>query len=154
MATLGDAIAELSTLVRGIYPAGLRETGLGSALFTATSDFPLVVEIADDADNGLDEVTATAGFFTVMDVLYIAARSRARTATVRISADGRRAHVRIDYTPTVPPDDSSARRTAPGTDEIDAWLAAENRVHAMDGTMQITSAGAAVIVEVELPCAS
>ena len=39
-ATLGDAIAELRTLVRGIYPAGLRETGLGSALFTATSDFP------------------------------------------------------------------------------------------------------------------
>ena len=68
-ATLGDAITELRTLVRGIYPAGLRETGLGSALFTATSDFPLVVEIADDADNGLDEVTATAGFFTVMDVL-------------------------------------------------------------------------------------
>ena len=83
-AILGDAIAELRTLVRGIYPAGLRETGLGSALFTATSDFPLVVEIADDADNSLDEVTATAGFFTVMDVLRIAVRSRARTATVRI----------------------------------------------------------------------
>ena len=39
--TLGDAITELSTLVRGIYPAGLRETGLGNALFTATYDFPL-----------------------------------------------------------------------------------------------------------------
>ena len=153
-AALGDAITELGTLVRGIYPAGLRETGLGSALFTATSDFPLVVEIADDAGNGLDEVTATAGFFTVMDVLYIAARSRARTATVRISADGDRARLRIAYTPAPPPDGSSAQRTAPGTDETDAWLAAEDRVRAMDGTMQITSAGAAVIVEVELSCAS
>jgi signal transduction histidine kinase len=153
-ATLGDAITELSTLVRGIYPAGLRETGLGSALFTATSDFPLVVEIADGADHGLDEVTATAGFFTVMDVLYIAARSRARTATVRISAAGDRAQIRIDYTPAAPLDVSSARRTVPGTDETDAWLAAEDRIHAMDGSMQITRAGAAVIVEVELPCAS
>ncbi len=153
-ASLGDAIAELRTLVRGIYPAGLRETGLGSALFTATSDFPLVVEIADDADNGLDEETATAGFFTVMDVLSIAARSRARTATVRISADGDLARLRIEYTPTAPPGDSTARRTDPGTDETDAWLAAEDRVRAVDGTMHVTSAGAAVIVEVELPCAS
>jgi signal transduction histidine kinase len=153
-ATLGDAITELRTLVRGIYPAGLRETGLGSALFTATSDFPLVVEIADNTDNSLDEVTATAGFFTVMDVLHIAARSGAPTATVRISANGDRAHLLIAYTPTAPPDGSTARETAPGTDETDAWLAAEDRVRAMEGTMQITSAGTTVIVEVELPCAS
>ena len=153
-ATLGDAIAELGTLVRGIYPAGLREAGLGSALFTATSDFPLVVEIADDEGNGLDEVTATAGFFTVMDLLHIALRSRAHTAMVRISADEDRAHIRIEYTPTAPPGSSSAGRTASRTDETDAWLAVEDRVRAMDGTMQITSAGAAVIVEVELPCGS
>ena len=147
-------IAELRTLVRGIYPAGLRETGLGSALFTATSDFPLVVEIADDADNSLDEVTATAGFFTVMDVLHIAVRSRARTATVRISADRDRARLRIEYTPAAPPSGSTAPEAAPGPDETGAWLAAEDRVHAMDGTLQVTRAGAAVIVEVELPCAS
>lgn len=153
-ATLGDAIAELRTLVRGIYPAGLRETGLGSALFTATSDFPLVVEIADDVDNGLDEETATAGFFTVMDVLSIAARSRARTATVRISADGGLARLRIEYTPTTFPADSTARRTDSGRNETEAWLAAEDRVRAMDGTMHVTSAGTTVIVEVELPCAS
>jgi signal transduction histidine kinase len=153
-ATLGDAITELRTLVRGIYPAGLRETGLGSALFTATSDFPLVVEIADDAGNGLDEETATAGFFTVMDVLSIAARSRARTAMVRISADGDLARLRIEYTPTASPADSVGWRADPGRDETEAWLAAEDRVRAMDGTMRVTSAGSAVIVEVELPCAS
>jgi signal transduction histidine kinase len=107
-AALGDAITELRTLVRGIYPAGLRETGLGSALFTATSDFPLVVEIADNTANSLDEVTVTAGFFTVMDVLHIAARSGSSTATVRISADGDRAHLRIAYTPTALPDGSIA----------------------------------------------
>ena len=153
-ATLGEAIGEMRTLVRGIYPAGLRETGLGSALFTATSEFPLVVEIADDADNGLDEVTATAGFFTVMDVLHIAARSRARAATVRISTDRDRAHLRIAYTSAIPPGDSAAQAAAPRTDETDAWLAAEDRVSAVDGTMQVTSADDAVIVEVELPCAS
>jgi hypothetical protein len=151
---LGDAIAELSTLVRGIYPAGLRESGLGSALFTATSNFPLAVEIADDATGRLDEVTATAGFFTVMDVLYIAARSHARSGTVRISTDGHNAYIQIDYAPAAQPDDSSPWPTDPGSDEMDAWLAAEDRVHAMDGTMQITSADSAVIVEVELPCAS
>ena len=153
-ATLGEAIGELRTLVRGIYPAGLRESGLGSTLFTATSDFPLVVEIADDADTSLDEVTATAGFFTVMDVLHIAARSRARAATVRISADGDRAHLKIAYTSAAPPGGSGAEAAALGTDETDAWLAAEDRVRAVDGTMQVASAGDAVIVEVELPCAS
>ena len=153
-AALGDAITELRTLVRGIYPAGLRETGLGSALFTATSDFPLVVEIADNTDNSLDEVTVTAGFFTVMDVLHIAARSGSSTATVRISADGDRAHLRIAYTPTALPDGSIAGEAAPGPDETDAWLAAEDRVRAMEGTMQVTSVGIAVIVEVELPCVS
>jgi signal transduction histidine kinase len=153
-ATLGDAITELRTLVRGIYPAGLRETGLGSALFTATSDFPLAVEIADDMGNRLDEVTATAGFFTVMDVLHIAARSGAAAATARISAEGPRAQLRIAYTPGTPPGGSATREAAPATDETDAWLAAEDRVRAMDGTMKITSADTAVIVEVDLPCAS
>jgi signal transduction histidine kinase len=152
-ATLGEAITELSTLVRGIYPAGLRETGLGSALFTATSDFPLVVEIADDAEISLGEVTATAGFFTVMDVLHIAVRSRARAATVRISADADRARLRVEYSPAEP-GGPGAEAAAPGTDETDAWLAAEDRIRAMDGTMQVTCADDAVTVEVELPCAS
>lgn len=142
-ATLGDAITELRTLVRGIYPAGLRETGLGNALFTATHELPLVVEIADDEDIDLDEVVATAGFFTVMDVLQVAVRSGAHGAAVRISAVPDRARLRVEYTPA-----------ASGPDEADAWLAVEDRVRALDGTMQITSAGAAVIVEVELPCAS
>jgi signal transduction histidine kinase len=151
---LGDAMTELRTLVRGIYPAGLRETGLGSALFTATSDFPLVVEIADDADDSLDEVTATAGFFTVMDVLHIAARSRAPAATVSISADASHARLRVEYTLPADPGGSGAEAAAPGTDETDAWLAVEDRVRAVDGTMQVTGAGSPVIVEVGLPCAS
>ena len=113
-----------------------------------------MVEIADDADNSLDEVTATAGFFTVMDVLQIAARSGARAATVRISGHQDRAHLRIAYTPTASSGSPGAGRAGPGTDETDAWLAAEDRVRAMDGTMQVTSASPAVIVEVELPCAS
>jgi signal transduction histidine kinase len=141
--TLGDAITELRTLVRGIYPAGLRETGLGNALFTATHELPLVVEIADDEGIDLDEVVATAGFFTVMDVLQVAVRSRAHGAAVCISAVPDRARLRVEYIPA-----------AAGPDEADAWLAVEDRVRALDGTMRITGAGAAVVVEVELPCAS
>jgi signal transduction histidine kinase len=146
---LGEAITELRTLVRGIYPAGLRESGLGSALFTATSGFPLVVDIAGDADQQVDEETATAGFFTVMDVLYIAARSRAQAAKVRISSSGGRVRLRIAYLPGKLPRGSSASRTA---HETDALLAAEDRVRALDGTMRITHAETAVTVEVELPC--
>jgi signal transduction histidine kinase len=149
-ATLNDAITELGGLVRGIYPAGLREAGLGSALFTATNDLPLVVKITDDAESHLDEITATAGFFTVMDVLYAAARAGARAATVAISAEGVRARLRVDYSPETPP----AAHGDSGPDEADAWLAAEDRVRAMDGTMRVMSAGTAVVVEVELPCAS
>ena len=89
-----------------------------------------------------------------MDVLHIAARSRARAAMVRISGDQDRAHLRIAYTPTVSSSGPGAAEAEPGTDETDAWLAAEDRVRAIDGTMLVTSAGAAVIVEVELPCAS
>jgi len=152
--TLGNAITELSTLVRGIYPAGLRETGLGSALFTATSDFPIAVEIADEVDTSPDEVTATAGFFTIMDVLYVAARSRARAAAVRLSVEDDRLHLRIAYTPAAPPGGSGGPQPPPGTDETDAWLAVEDRVRAMDGTIQITREDAAVAVEVEVPCVS
>jgi len=101
--------------VRGIYPAGLRETGLGNALFTATHELPLVVEIADDEDIDTDEVVATAGFFTVMDVLQVAVRSGAHGAAVRISAVPDRARLRVEYTPA-----------ASGPDEADAWLAARD----------------------------
>jgi signal transduction histidine kinase len=149
VATLNEAIAELRSLARGIYPAGLRESGLGAALFAATSSFPLAVDITGDADDRIDEETATAGFFTTMDVLYIAARSRARTAKVRISAAEGRARIQIAYRPGagMPP-------AAPGPDETGAWLAAEDRVRALDGTMQITQAEATVLVEADLPCAS
>lgn len=145
---LGSAITELSKLVRGIYPAGLRETGLGSALFTATSDFPMAVDVADEVDTDVDEVTATAGFFTVMDVLYIAARSRSRAAAVHVSTDsshGQRLQLRISYRRAEPP---------AGADETGAWLAAEDRVRAMGGTMLFASEDAAVTVEVEMPCES
>jgi hypothetical protein len=78
-----------------------------------------------------------------MDVLQVAVRSRAHGAAVRVSAVPDRARLRVEYTPA-----------ASGPDETDAWLAVEDRVRALDGTMRITGAGAAVIVEVELPCAS
>ena len=64
------------------------------------------------------------------------------------------ARLRIEYTPTASPANSAARRADPGRDETEAWLAAEDRVRAIDGTMRVTSAGTTVIAEVELPCAS
>lgn len=142
--TLNKAIAELRTLVRGIYPAGLREGGLGAALFTATSDFPLAVDVTGDVDNRIDAETATAGFLTAMDILYIAVRSRARSAKVQLSAGDGRARIEVTYGQ----DADSAR-----ADETDAWLAAEDRVRALDGTMRITQADIKVTVEAELPCA-
>jgi signal transduction histidine kinase len=142
-AAVGSAIAELRELVRGIYPAGLRETGLGSALFTATAGLPLVVDVSGDEDSqALDETAATAAFFTVMDVLYIAIRSGAGKAAVVVGHGPGVASVRISY---------PAQRPAY---EDDAWLAAEDRVRAMDGAMRVARAGAEVVVEVELPCAS
>jgi len=148
-ATLNEAITELRALTRGIYPAGLRESGLGAALFTATSSFPLAVDITGEADDQIDEETATAGFFTAMDILYIAARSRARTARVHISAADGRARIQIVYRPGPP-----TPPAAPRPDETDAWLAAEDRVRALDGTMRITQAETKVTVEADLPCAS
>jgi signal transduction histidine kinase len=146
---LNEAISELRALARGIYPAGLRESGLGAALFTATSNFPLAVDITGDADDRIDEETATAGFFTTMDVLYVAARSRARAAKVHISAAEGYARIQIVYLPGagIPP-------ATPEIDETDAWLAAKDRVRALDGTMDITQAETTVIVKADLPCAS
>jgi signal transduction histidine kinase len=142
-AALGGAIAELRTLVRGIYPAGLRETGLGSALFTATAELPLVVEITGDADqNALDETTATAGFFTVMDVLYNAVRFGADKAAVVIGHEPGAISVLVCYT------------AGGAAVEDDAWLAAEDRVRAIDGAMRVARTGTDIIVEVELPCES
>jgi signal transduction histidine kinase len=147
--TLNEAIAELRALVRGIYPAGLREGGLSAALFTATSDFPLAVDITGDAGDRIDEETATAGFFTAMDILYIAVRSRARTAKVCISAADGRARIQVAYL-----QGADMLPAGPGADETDAWLAAEDRVRALEGTMQVTQAQTQVTVEAELPCAS
>jgi signal transduction histidine kinase len=147
--TLNEAITEMRALVRGIYPAGLRESGLGAALFTATSDFPLAVDITGDADGRIDEEAATAGFFTTMDVLYIAARSRARTAKVRISVAEGSARIQIVYLPG-----AGALDATPEPDETNAWLAAEDRVRALNGTMRITHEETTVVVEADLPCAS
>jgi signal transduction histidine kinase len=145
---LDEAIAELRALVRGIYPEGLREGGLGAALFAATASFPLAVDVSGDADDRIDEETATAGFFTAMDVLYIAARSCARTAKVHVSSGDGRARVQVVYPGGgVPP-------AAPETDESAAWLAAEDRVRALDGTMLVTRLETTVTVEADLPCVS
>ena len=102
-ATLGDAITELRTLVRGIYPAGLRETGLGNALFTATHELPLVVEIADDEDIDLDEVDGDGG------VLHRHGRPADSRAVTRPRGGGPhfltrpppgpRTRLRVEYTP-------------------------------------------------------
>ena len=148
-AVLDNAITELGTLVRGIYPAGLRESGLGNALFVATTDMPLAVEITDDAADRLDEITATAGFFAVMDILYLAVRAHARSATIQISTDGGVADITIKYMLAAQPGP-----TVLLPEEGDAWLAAQDRIQAMDGTMQIINADSVRIVVVELPCAS
>jgi signal transduction histidine kinase len=81
---LGDAVAELQELSRGIHPAILSEGGLGPALRTLARRSPIPVELNVAADKRLPEPIEVAAYYVASEALANAAK-HAQASRVEVS---------------------------------------------------------------------
>jgi signal transduction histidine kinase len=140
---IGTALEELRDLAHGIYPAALTDGGLWVGLRTLaeTSPVPLAIE-----GPGLRRQTAAveaAAYRMVADAVHAAAQHPSRAAvTVTIS------------------DTDSALRVQLNTAALDAATgelivaAAQDRIAAAEGTVNLTAADGQTTIEAMIPCAS
>jgi signal transduction histidine kinase len=140
-----EAMTELRSVIRTIYPPVLADQGLSGALGTLVTraGVPTRVDIGP-----LGEVPAAVeavAYFAVTEALAnIARHSRATRASVRVTRDG--ALLRAEIT-----DDGAGGADAARGSGLDGM---RRRAAALDGTMRISSPpGGPTVITVELPCA-
>jgi signal transduction histidine kinase len=96
-AKLGDALAELRELARGIHPAVLSERGLGPALEAIVARAPLPVECDVQIDKRLPAQVEAAAYFVVAEGLTNVVRyAHATHATVRLRLRDREVRVEVE----------------------------------------------------------
>nr|WP_237534867.1 histidine kinase [Streptomyces sp. SID3343] len=139
-----DAMTELRSVIRTIYPPVLADQGLAGALGTlgTRAGVPTRLDIGP-----LDEVPAAVeavAWFAVTEALAnIARHSRATHASVRVARDGVLLCAEIA-------DDGTGGADATRGSGLDGM---RRRAAALDGTMKISSPpGGPTVVTVELPC--
>ncbi|WP_241776074.1 sensor histidine kinase [Streptomyces exfoliatus] len=139
-----EAMTELRSVIRTIYPPVLADQGLGGALLTLTTraGVPTRIDIGE-----LGEVPAAVeavAYFAVAEALAnIARHSRATEAAVRVARNGAMLFTEIT-------DDGSGGADASRGSGLDGI---RRRAAALDGTMVINSPpGGPTTVTVELPC--
>ncbi|MFF0435512.1 sensor histidine kinase [Streptomyces sp. NPDC004327] len=149
-----EAMTELRSVIRTIYPPVLADQGLAGALRTLTTraGVPTRIDVGD-----LGEVPAAVeavAYFAVTETLAnIARHSRATRATVRVT---RGTHVPHDthggaVLAVEVSDDGTGGADASRGSGLDGI---GRRAAALDGTMKISSPpGGPTIITVELPCA-
>jgi signal transduction histidine kinase len=147
-----SAMAELRTVIHGVYPPILADHGLAGALTDAAARCALPVAL--DVPSGLDvrsgvripAAVEAVAYFTVVEALTNAARhGGAQQVSVRVRHDGR-------ALVTVVRDDGNGGADA-GRGTGLAGLA--RRAEALDGTLHVHSpTGGPTIITVEVPCAS
>ncbi|WBB57669.1 histidine kinase [Streptomyces sp. WMMC500] len=140
-----DAMSELRSVIRTIYPPVLADQGLPGALGTLTTraGVPTRMEVGP-----LGEVPAAVeavAYFAVTEALANVARhSRATRASVRVTRDG--ALLRAEIA-----DDGAGGADAARGTGLDGM---RRRAAALDGSLGISSPpGGPTVVTVELPCA-
>jgi signal transduction histidine kinase len=131
---LRATLAELRQLAHGIFPAALADEGLAVALETLAETSPGRIAVRALPDERLDAGVEAAAYFVVAETLR---RVRAERATV--------AAVRRDGSLIVELDAEGA------TDEPLTDL--EDRVGALEGTLQVVREAGRTRVRAELPCA-
>jgi signal transduction histidine kinase len=146
MGELGEALAELRELARGIRPTLLAERGLDPALRALAGRVPVQVELVGAPRERLPGQVETAAYFVVAEALTnVAKYAAASQASVWLGReDGRMVvEVRDDGVGGADPASGSGLR----------GLA--DRVAALDGRLVVESPpGQGTLVRAEIPCGS
>jgi signal transduction histidine kinase len=142
---VGDALAELRDLVRGIRPPVLADRGLEAAITARADRCPLEVGVTADIDRRPTDPVETAAYFVVAEALTNAAKHAAATRVdVRLERRGNLLRVEVV-------DDGSGSADASGS----GLVGLRRRVEALQGKLVVTSPpGGPTIVRAELPCRS
>ncbi|TDC89375.1 sensor histidine kinase [Actinomadura sp. 7K507] len=143
-----EALTQLRTVIRGIYPPILSDRGLAGALRALAAGLPIPVE-ADVGMNGAGRAPAAveaAAYFVVAEALTnIAKHSGARHGWVTVRREGARLTITVR--------DDGRGGADPGRGSGLAGI--RRRVAALDGTTRIDSPdGEGTTLEVDLPCGS
>ena len=147
-----DAMTELRSVIRTIYPPVLADQGLSGALHALTTRAGVPTQISVGSLGEVPAAVEAVAYFAVTEALANVARhSRATHAAVRVTRDS--ALLRVQVT-----DDGAGGADGRGAGGADAGGGSgldgmRRRAAALDGTMQISSPpGGPTVITVELPC--
>ncbi|MFB7592062.1 sensor histidine kinase [Streptomyces sp. NPDC056169] len=140
-----EAMTELRSVIRTIYPPVLADQGLAGALRTLATRAGVPTRIGVGELGEVPAAVEAVAYFAVTEALAnIARHSRATEAAVRVARDGALLSVEIT-------DDGTGGADASRGSGLDGI---RRRAAALDGTMGISSPpGGPTTVTVELPCA-
>ncbi len=141
------ALADLRTLVQGIYPPVLADRGLDGAIQALVLAVPLSVELNIDLPGvHLPPPVASAAYFSVAEALAnVVKHSGATYAWIKMNIDDGNLHALVG-------DDGCGGADANrGT----GLLGIERRLDAFDGSLRVSSpVGGPTIIRMEVPCES
>ncbi|WP_202125924.1 sensor histidine kinase [Actinomadura physcomitrii] len=141
-----EALTQLRTVIRGVYPPILSDRGLAGAVRALAAGQPIPVEMDLGGAGRAPAAVEAAAYFVVAEALTnIAKHSGARTASVAVRREGDRLLIRVR-------DDGKGGADA-GRGSGLAGI--RRRVAALDGTTRIDSPdGGGTTLEADLPCGS
>ena len=144
-ATVGDALADLRGLVRGILPPVLADRGLEGAVDALALSVPMAVTVAIDLDGAaLSPPAESAAYFAVAEALAnVVKHSGARSVAVRIAC--------TDDTVAMEVEDDGVGGADPSVGTGLVGIA--RRLEALDGSVRLSSPpGGPTVVHMEVPC--
>jgi signal transduction histidine kinase len=144
--TATDALAELRTVVRSIYPPLLSERGLAGAVGALGERSPVPVVLTVENDVGRPAAVEAAAYFVVAEALANVTK-HADASKIEITLRGTAGLLRID----IRDDGRGGAEEAGGS----GLAGIRRRAEAFDGTLTLTSPpGGPTELRVELPCGS
>jgi signal transduction histidine kinase len=140
---LNEATSELRELARGIHPAVLTDRGLDAALNGLAGRSPVPVELVATPDERLPSSVESAVYFVVAEALTNAARyAHARSVSVTVMRTNGRVDVQVSD------DGVGGADPAQGS----GLRGLSDRVAALDGRLELTSANDGTTVRAMIPC--
>jgi signal transduction histidine kinase len=141
---VGDALADLRSLVRGIHPPLLADLGLVGAVRAVASGLPIPVTVHADVAGGIPPAVESAAYFSVAEALAnVLKHAQARTASVALVRDEESLRL------TVEDDGRGGADFGAGT----GLPGIARRLRAFDGTLAVDSpVGGPTKIVMVLPC--